>query len=78
MSRRAVIDVLCSEPSLRHLSTFVAAILSPISSLESSGQVSGETEEGMGQGDPPSGDLFAIRLHTDLCELDRLCREGGG
>ena len=58
--------------------TFAASILSPISFLESGGKVWGEAEEGMGQGDPPSEDLFSIGSHPDLCELDRLCREAGG
>ena len=35
-------------------------------------------EEGLAQGDPPSGDLFAIGLQPVLKELDRICAEGGG
>ena len=78
MSRRAVLDVLESEETLKHLVTFAAAILSPVAALESGGKVWGETAEGMGQGDPPSGDFFSVGLHPDLLELDRACREGGG
>ena len=78
MSRRAVLDVLNQEESLRHLVTFAAAILSPVAPLETGGRIWGETAEGMGQGDPPSGDLFSVGLHPDLLELDRACSEGGG
>ena len=78
MSRRAVLDVLENEETLKHLTTFAAAILSPIAALESGGEAWGETGEGMGQGDPPSGDFFAVGLHPDLVELDRVCSEGGG
>ena len=78
MCRRAVLDILENEESLKHLVTFAAAILSPVAALESGGKVWGETAEGMGQGDPPSGDFFAVGLHPDLLELDRACSEGGG
>ena len=78
MSRRAVLDILESQDSLKHLVTFAAAILSPVASLETGGRVWGETGEGMGQGDPPSGDFFAVGLHPDLLELDRACSEAGG
>ena len=78
ISRRSILDVLDSEDSLKHLVTFSAAILAPVAALESGGQVWGETAEGVGQGDPPSGDLFSVGLHPDLLELDRTCREGGG
>ena len=78
MSRRAVLDVLSQEESLRHLVTFAGAILSPVAPLETGGKIWGETAEGMGQGDPPSGDLFSVGLHPDLLELDRACSEGGG
>ena len=71
-------DVLEEQSSLKHLVTFAAAILSPEAALEHGGQVWGKTKEGMGQGDPPSGDLFATGLHPDLTELDRACSEGGG
>ena len=60
MSRRAVLDVLLKEPSLSHLSTFVAALLSPEAILESYGKEWGTTAEGLAQGDPPSGDLFVL------------------
>ena len=78
ISRRAVIDVISSVSSLSHLETFTAAILSPVAVLETGGRQWGETGEGMGQGDPPSGDLFSVGLHPDLLELDRVCRQGGG
>ena len=78
MSRRAILDVLNSEESLKHLVTFAAAILAPVAALETGGEVWGETAEGVGQGDPPSGDFFSVGLHPDLLELDRACREGGG
>ena len=78
MSRRAVIDVLEPEDSLKHFVTFAATILSPVAALESAGKVWGETGEGMGQGDPPSGDLFSVGIHPDLVELDRACSVGGG
>ena len=78
ISRRSILDVLESEDFLRHLVTFSAAILAPVAALESGGQVWGETAEGVGQGDPPSGDLFSVGLHPDLLQLDRACRRGGG
>ena len=73
-----MLDVLNQEESLRHLITFAAAILSPVAPLETGGKIWGETAEGMGQSDPPSGDLFSVGLHPDLLELDRACKEGGG
>ena len=78
MSRRAVLDVLSNEPTLHHLSTFAAAILSPEAVLESYGNEWGRTSEGLAQGDPPSGDLFCIGLQPDLIELDRACNQAGG
>ena len=78
MSRRAVLDVLASEPSLSHLVSFSALMLAPEPALETGGKVWGKTSEGLVQGDTPSGDLFAIGLQPDLVELDRACRHGGG
>ena len=78
MSRSAVLEILEKEETLKHLVTFAAAILSPVAALETGGEIWGETAEGMGQGDPPSGDFFSIGLHPDLLELDQACREGGG
>ena len=69
MSRRAVLDVLENEESLKHLVTFAAAILAPVSQLQTGGRAWGETAEGMGQGYPPSCDLFSVGLHLDLVEL---------
>ena len=78
MSRRAVLDVLANEPTLSHLTSFAATILSPVAVLETGGKRWGETGDGLVQGDPPSGDFFSIGLHPDLLELDRSCRLGGG
>ena len=78
MSRTAVLEVLEKEETLRHLVTFAAAILSPVAALETGGEIWGESSEGMGQGDPPSGDFFSVGLHPDLLELDQACRAGGG
>ena len=78
ISRRAVLDVLASEPSLSHLVSFAALMLAPEAALETGGKVWGKTSEGLVQGDTPSGDLFAIGLQPDLVELDRACRQGGG
>ena len=78
MSRRAVLDVLNSEYSLKHLVTFAAAILAPESALESNGVIWGKMCEGMSQGDPPSGDFFSIGLQPDLVKFDQACRTGGG
>ena len=78
MSRRAVLDVLNKESTLKHLVTFAAAILSPESALESNGEIWGKMCEGMGQGDPPSGDFFSIGLQPDLIKLDEACKVGGG
>ena len=77
VSRRAILDVLLKEPALKHLVTFAATILAPSLSLESYGKI-WVKGEGVVQGDPPSGDFFAIGLHSDLLELDKACREGGG
>ena len=78
ISRRAVIDVLVNEPSLKHLSSFAATILAPSISLESYGELWGKCREGVVQGDPPSGDFFAIGPHPDLITLDQDCQVGGG
>ena len=42
MSRRAVLDVLEGEHSIKHLVTFAATILSPESALETNGNVWGK------------------------------------
>ena len=73
MSRKAVLDVLANEPSLSHITSFAALILSPQPVLETGGKKWGVTSEGLVQGDPPSGDLFAVGLQPDLVELDRAC-----
>ena len=78
ISRRAVLDVLASEPRLSHLVSFAALMLAPEAALETGGKVWGKTGEGLVQGDTPTGDLFAIGLQPDLVELDRACRQGGG
>ena len=40
-----MLDILENEYSLKHLVTFAAAILSPLSALESGGKVWGETHQ---------------------------------
>ena len=78
MARRAPIEVLAAEPSLSHLTSFAATILSPVAALETGGRRWGETGGGLVQGDTSSGDFFAVGLHPDLVELDRVCAAGGG
>ena len=62
ISRRAVLDVLEGTPSLSHMVTFAATILTPVIALEKGGRKWGETGADVVQGDSPSGDFFAIGL----------------
>ena len=76
--RGATVEVLQDTPSLQHLVTFAAAILAPEPALESGGRVWGDSNTGMGQGDPSSGAFQATGLHPSLLKLDQACRAGGG
>ena len=78
LGRRTTLDVISRLPSLSHLQTFAAAILSPVSDLESRGEVWGVMGDGNAQGDPISGDFAAIGLQPALEQLDRDCQAGGG
>ena len=62
--------MVSKEDSLCHLATFVSSILAPVYGLEHGGKVWGTMEEGLVQGDPSSGHLFAIGFHPDLIELE--------
>ena len=66
-----------SEPTLSHLSSFTAAILTPEVALETAGVRLGRAGQ-EAQGDPPSGDCFSVGLQPSLVRLDSDCREGGG
>ena len=48
-ARRAIIDALESEPSLKHLALFAAITLAPYSGLETGGRQWGESVEGTTQ-----------------------------
>ena len=76
--RGATVEVLRDTPSLQHLVTFAAAILAPEPALESGGRVWGDSNTGMGQGDPSSGAFQATGQHPSLLKLEQACRAGGG
>ena len=50
LSRRAIVDALVNEPTLRHLAHFSAVTLAPVSGLEAGGTLWGEGGEGGTQG----------------------------
>ena len=61
-ARRAIIDTLESEPSLRHLAWFAAITLAPYSGLETGGTLWGESGEGTVQGAPESAPWFCAAI----------------
>ena len=68
--RAETVRVMESEPTLRHLASYTAAILAPHSGLESGGHLWGMTGEGGTQGDPRTSDDFIITLQPSLILLD--------
>ena len=76
--RAETLKVLGSEPTLRHLASSTAARLAPHSGLECGGKLWGMSGEGGTQGDPATGDDFAITLQPSLELLDEACKVGGG
>ena len=57
-SKAAILEVLENKPALSHLAGFAGTALTPTVELESGGQRWGVAEEGVVQGDPPSGGFF--------------------
>ena len=76
--RAETIQCIENEPRLRHMASYAGVILSPESGLEAGGKLWGRAREAGTQGDPSTGDLFAITLQPSLVRLDRACRAGGG
>ena len=77
-SKKAILEVLQAEESLSHLTTFAATILSPDIALETGGERRGEAEDGVVQGDIPSGAFFCVAQQPALVQLDQVCQQGGG
>ena len=62
MSRAAMLEVLKTEPELRHMTwSFVTSMAAP-TGLESAGQKWGDTGDGLLQGKPSSSGYFCCRL----------------
>ena len=78
VSRSSIITALDNEPSLRHLAWHVATCLASTTSLESGGQIWGETGEGHSQGDPEASGCFCVAWHQEVIELDRSLVAVGG
>ena len=78
MCRAETVKVVQEQPTLQHLETYMAVTLSPYSGLECGGRLWGRTGEGGTQGDPKTGDDFAVTLQPSLLLLDAACSEGGG
>ena len=70
--------MLEAEESLSHLSSFAATVLAPDAALESGGERWGEAEDGVVQGDIPSGVFFSVAQQPSLVRLDQDCKVGGG
>ena len=77
-ARAAVIEVLESEPTLKHLAWFAATILAPYSGLETGGKRWGETGEGGTQGGPESAPFFCVAIQPAVRRLDERCKAAGG
>ena len=77
-SKAAILEVLEAEESLTHLTSFAAAVLAPDVILESNGESWGIAEEGVVQGDIPSGAFFCVAQQPALIKLDQECQQGGG
>ena len=77
-ARAAVIEVLESEQTLKHLAWFAATILAPYSGLETGGRRWGETGEGGTQGGPESAPFFCVAIQPAVRRMDEMCRAAGG
>ena len=75
-SKAAILEVLEAEESLVHLTSFAAAVLAPDVILESGGESWGIAEEGVVQGDIPSGAFFCVAQQTALIRLNQECQQG--
>ena len=78
VSRSSIISALDSEPSLRHIAWHVATCLASTTSLESGGEIWGETGEGHSQGDPEASGCFCVAWHQEVIELDKVLNAVGG
>ena len=78
ISRASIIEALDREPTLRHLAWHVATCLAAPTSLESGGELWGETGEGHSQGDPEASGCFCVAWHQEVIQLDRTLQDVGG
>ena len=78
VSRASIIEALDREPTLRHLAWHVATCLAAPTSLESGGELWGETGEGHSQGDPEASGCFCVAWHREVIQLDQTLQEAGG
>ena len=62
ISRASVLEALECEPTLRHLAWHVGTCLASHHGLESHGQVWGQAQEGLSQGDPEASPGVLCRL----------------
>ena len=77
-AKRAIVENLENEPTLKHLAWFAATVLAPYSGLETGGRLWGETGEGGTQGGPESAPFFCIAIHPAVRRLDDRCKAAGG
>ena len=69
--RASVVQALLDCPELSHLAFLAKVLLESAHGLEHQGELWGECEEGLAQGDPLSMFFFCIGIQEDLEELDR-------
>ena len=73
-----MIEILSSEPTLKHLAWFAATVLAPYSGLETRGRRWGETGEGGTQGAPESAPFFCVAIQPAVRRMDERCKAAGG
>ena len=78
IARRAIIQTLDSEPTLRHLAFFAAITLAAAGGLEFGGVKWGEAEEGGTQGAPEMAPWFCVAIHPMVRRLDGAVKAAGG
>ena len=78
ISRKSILEVLETEPSLSHLTGFAGLVLAPRAALWSGGEAWGESEEGVAQGDPKNEAFSCVGLQPSLVQLENDCKAGEG
>ena len=77
-NRKGEMRELEREPTLAHLAHYAAVPFIPAHGMEHRGELWGRAAEGVTQGSPEVGPLFAVAVQQHLVELDRTLGEHGG